>query len=90
MMKYTWTCIEGGYFRYQLDHTYLEWCSPPPEVSTWKFDNVTLPTKILYHREDYWHEFERTIIKLTADTLILTWPDKKEFNGWIAYVQQDR
>jgi hypothetical protein len=93
--NYIWACIYEGYFRYQLTHTYLELCGSPPEVSSWgvflwEFDNVTLPTKILYHRENYWREFERTIIKLTADTLILTWPDKKEFNGWIAYVPQDR
>ncbi len=60
-------------------------------IKTWKFDDVTQPSKIIYKREytvNYpgWHEFERKIIKLNSDTIILTWPDENEFKGGIAYV----
>lgn len=94
--KYIWSCLQEAFFRYQLDHTYLEWCEPPAEVFSWKFDNVHNPEKIKYHcleREGYpctiLYEYERTIIKLNSDTLILSWPFENEFKGWIAYIPYD-
>lgn len=94
--KYIWACLEGGKFRYQLDHIYGGWCTDSPRIYSWRFDNVHHPVKIIYGcipTEDYpcigQSEIERTIIKLNSDTLKLSWPYENEFKGWIAYVPYD-
>ena len=97
IINYIWFCLHGGHFRYRLDHTYYEWCAPPPtSVFTWEFDTVHQPKKIIYNcLERYGNpctildEYERIIIKLNSDTLILSWPYENEFKGWIAYVPYD-
>jgi hypothetical protein len=89
---YIYSAPEAFLRRYQLNHIYVIWSTASgAEKYTWKFDDVSQPSKIIYKREytvNYpgWHEFERKIIKLNSDTIILTWPDENEFKGWIAYV----
>jgi len=93
MMKLMFGGFHGCFYRYRLDHNYYQWCAPPAEVFSWKFDDVLHPDKIIYHcieREGYpctiLYEFERKIIKLNSDTLILSWPFQNEFKGYIAYI----
>jgi len=92
--------IGGEFFRYQRDHIYRRWWEGTgvTDIYSWEFDNNIQPTKILYKCIDRGpgypcatnnFDYERDLIKLNSDTLILAWPYKNELNGWIAYVPYD-
>ena len=94
IMEYIWANLQGSY---RIDHIYYSGGgSSTPEVFSWKFDNMHQPLKIQFncierYGQPCWTpiEYERTIIKLNTDTLILTWPWGNELKGWIAYIPND-
>lgn len=85
--------LGGSFVRYRLDHICREWYpGTNSDNFSWEFDNMLKPTKILYRCIDMANvpctnifEFERDLIKLNQDTLILSF-DQNAFLGWIAYI----